>query len=105
LKASPSADYTVDNAAFDDPGIGSNRTVQMDVTLSTAPTSPARNYTLSGGTGWSLTNQSIGKAALTAAHLDYALADTVYNGAPHGIAATPTLNPVYTGMGTTLTVY
>jgi hypothetical protein len=98
-------DYTVSDAAFDDSSVGSgNRTVQMTVTLSTDPTSPVRNYTLTGRTGWQLANQSIDKIALTASHLNYALIGATYDGTPHGIAV-PTRKAPHTGMGTTLTLY
>jgi hypothetical protein len=46
----------------------------------------------------SLGNFTIGKATLTAAHLDYALTGVTYDGAAHGIA-TPTLKTAYANMG------
>jgi hypothetical protein len=98
-------DYTVTAAAFTDPNAGSgDRTVEMTVTLSTDPSSPARNYILTTSMPWSLTSQSISKATLTAAHLDYTPPGNVpYDGSQHGIAA-PTLKSPYTDAGT-LKVY
>ncbi|MDR1346327.1 MAG: YDG domain-containing protein [Bacteroidales bacterium] len=99
-------DYDITAAAFDDPNVGNgNRTVQMTVALKN--TVRANNYTLTSGTDWQLANQSIGKATLTASHLDYALTGITYDGLPHGVVmpALQTSPTLYTGLGTVTVKY
>jgi hypothetical protein len=57
-------DYTV-SAAFTDANAGSGKTVQMTVTLESAPT--ANNYNLTNGTDYNLAGQSISAATVSVA--------------------------------------
>jgi uncharacterized repeat protein (TIGR02543 family) len=91
-------DYAVSSAAFTDANAGNgDRTVQMMVTLTNSGKASA--YSLTNGTDYLLTGQSIGKATLTAGHLSYTLpSNVVYDGSPHGMA-NPTLRSGYADMG------
>jgi hypothetical protein len=101
-------DYDVSGAAFNDADAGENKIVQMNIVLKN--TDKAKNYNL---TNWEppyvLVGQTISKATLTAAHLDYTPpVNATYDGQQHGFVATPTLKTVpinYTGIGTVVVKY
>ncbi|MDR2814858.1 MAG: MBG domain-containing protein [Prevotellaceae bacterium] len=81
----PGRDYSVNDAKFDTPDAGSgDKTVTLTAEL--LPSDLASNYTLTNGTDYPLTGQSIDKISPTTDLLEYTLSDTTYDGKQKPVA-------------------